>query len=66
MSGLAEVCEDAARLATGVLGWTPEAFWQATPQDLRLAIEGRLGRSAAGGLGRAELGALMARFPDET
>jgi len=59
---------DAARIATGVLGWTPEMFWQATPQELRLAIEGRLGRSAAAeiGLGRAELGALMTRFPDET
>lgn len=65
MSGLAELCEDAARLATGVLGWTPEQFWRATPQDLRLAVEGRLGRNAASDFGRAELTALMAEFPDE-
>lgn len=64
MSGLAELCEDAARLATGVLGWTPEQFWRATPQDLRLAVEGRLGRSAVSDFGRADLAALMARFPD--
>ena len=49
----------------GLLGWTPEAFWRATPQDLRLALEGRLGRTATPGFGQAELAQLMARFPDE-
>lgn len=65
MNDLAALCEAAARIATGVLGWPPEQFWQATPQDLRLAIEGRLGLGAASDFGRAELAALMARFPDE-
>ena len=66
--GFAEICEDAARLATGLLGWPPDVFWRATPQDLRLALEGRLGRvrAARAGLGKAELAALMARFPDKT
>ena len=65
MRGISETCADAARIATGLLGWTPEDFWQATPQDLRLAIEGRLGRGETVGFGQAELAALMARFPDE-
>lgn len=62
--GFAEMCAAAARVAMGLLGWPPDAFWQATPQDLRLALEGRLGRASAHGLGRAELEQLMARFPD--
>lgn len=64
MSALAAMCEDAARVATGVLGWSPEQFWRSTPQDLRLAVEGRLGRGAASDFGREDLAALMARFPD--
>ena len=62
----ADICGDAARVATGLLGWTPETFWRATPQDLRLALEGRLGRSGEAEFGRADLARLMARFPDET
>lgn len=64
MSDLTAMCGMAARIATGVLGWPPEQFWRATPQELRLAIEGRLGRGAAADFGRADLAALMARFPD--
>ena len=65
MSDLTALCETAARVATGLLGWTPEQFWQATPQELRQAVEGRLGRGAAAAFGRADLAALMARLPDE-
>lgn len=64
MKGVADICAEAARVATGLLGWSPEEFWRATPQDLRLAVEGRLGRSETAGFGQAELAALMARFPD--
>lgn len=62
----ADTCADAARLAMGLLGWPPETFWRATPQDLRLALEGRLGRSGEAEFGRADLARLMVRFPDET
>ncbi|MEM8827355.1 MAG: phage tail assembly chaperone [Pseudomonadota bacterium] len=37
------------RLATGRLGWSPDAFWAATPADLVLALEGLSG----GGTGEA-------------
>ncbi|MGK2284713.1 phage tail assembly chaperone [Pedomonas sp. V897] len=64
----ADICAEAARVATGLLGWPPQVFWQATPQDLWLALEGRLGHGGGGGaaFGRADLARLMARFPDET
>ncbi|WP_439816227.1 phage tail assembly chaperone [Zavarzinia sp. CC-PAN008] len=39
---------DWRRLALGLLGWTPEAFWQATPDDLVAALEGLRGRFASG------------------
>lgn len=28
------------RFALGMLGWTPETFWNSTPPELRLAFEG--------------------------
>lgn len=56
---------EAARIALGILQWPPETFWAATPQELRLALEGRFGWIAeAAPLGRAELATLRRRFPD--
>lgn len=53
----------AARIATGVLGWTPDAFWGATVLELRLAMEGRAGRlETAAGI--EELRRMMEEFPD--
>ena len=48
------------RLAFTRWGLAPAAFWSMTPRELAAA----LGRSAAPGLARADLGALMRRFPD--
>lgn len=64
-SGSGGIWAEAARVGLGVLQWPPDVFWRATPAELRLALEGRFGRSgAAAPLDRAELGALARRFPD--
>lgn len=59
--------DSAARLAglAGVLlGWSPEAFWRATPAELRAVLEAMRGPEEAP-VGRDELAGLMARFPDQ-
>lgn len=50
----------------GVLRLAPHAFWRATPREIAAAADG-LTRRRAGPtpLARAELAALIARFPDE-
>jgi uncharacterized phage protein (TIGR02216 family) len=55
----ARLCNAAATL----LGWTPGEFWEATPAELKLALE-----SPAGGEGpdTATIEALKRRFPDES
>jgi uncharacterized phage protein (TIGR02216 family) len=53
----------AARVATGVLGWSPDAFWGATPAELRLALEGRVGAVDDRGL-TATIARMMEEFPD--
>jgi len=62
----AEFAAAAARLA-GVagllLGWSPDAFWRATPAELRSALEALAGPGTAA-IGRDEMAALMERFPD--
>ncbi len=40
-----DVARSAAMVATGLLGWTPEVFWRATPSELQLALNGRFGES---------------------
>jgi uncharacterized phage protein (TIGR02216 family) len=57
--------EAVLRLALGGLGWTPEAFWRATPRELAAALEGRFGRAVAPA-GRSSLERLMAAYPDTT
>jgi hypothetical protein len=47
----------AARVAAALLGWRPDEFWAATPEDLRTA----LGLDAAGGEAPATA-ALLARM----
>ncbi|WP_448582472.1 phage tail assembly chaperone [Thermaurantiacus sp.] len=63
MTPYAELARLAARVATGVLGWSPDQFWNATPAELRLALEGRLG-SAPTAITEADLERLMREFPD--
>lgn len=56
----------AGRAATGVLGWSPDAFWTATPVELAIALEGRLGIASDAGhpVGAADLRRLMQEMPD--
>nr|WP_310523987.1 phage tail assembly chaperone [Polymorphobacter sp.] len=54
----------AVRVAAALLGWRPDEFWAATPEDLRNA----LGLDDAGEAGPADgamLGRLMEAFPDD-
>ncbi len=47
----------------GRLALAPDAFWRMTPRELARAMEAVLGPTRAP-LGRPDLAALMARFPD--
>ena len=61
-AGFARSC---AAVATGALGWPAGAFWDATWAELRVALEGRLGkRVTVAPLGAAELRALKEQMPD--
>lgn len=54
------------RLGLGALRLPPEVFWQMTPSEFRLALEGA-GLLPIGSdlpMDRTRLRALMARFPD--
>ncbi|RMF08903.1 MAG: phage tail assembly chaperone [Alphaproteobacteria bacterium] len=61
-----EIWRRYARMAMGVLGWTPDTFWRATPTELMLAVEGLSGGAPPppAPLSREEFEALRARFPD--
>jgi uncharacterized phage protein (TIGR02216 family) len=49
----------------GLLGLAPVVFWAMTPKELEAAIRGRLGPAVFDSpLSRADLGALIERFPD--
>ncbi len=48
----------------GALGLAPAAFWAMTPKELAAAIRGRFGGVPATPLSRADLAAMMGRFPD--
>ena len=67
MAGFADSVLIAARVATGVLGWSPERFWGATPAELLTAIEGRFGDVAGCvvvPLASGDLRRMQERFPD--
>lgn len=49
------------RLGIGRLRLTPETFWAMSPREFAAALEGA---GVAAPVGRAQLGQLMARFPD--
>lgn len=56
--------DDAMRLAFGVLRWSPDQVWRATPRELVAAWEGLGGgRRPEPALG-ADLRRMMAAFPD--
>jgi uncharacterized phage protein (TIGR02216 family) len=50
-------------LALGVLRWSPDVFWRATPREFAAALEGLLGKRAQPA-GRDDLARLMSAFPD--
>jgi uncharacterized phage protein (TIGR02216 family) len=50
--------------ALGVLRWSPETFWRATPRELAAALEGRGGRRPLAPPTLHDLARLMRVFPD--
>lgn len=48
----------------GRLRLPPPVFWAMTPRELEAALKGAFGVSHAQPMTRAELGALMAAYPD--
>ncbi len=52
------------RLGLGVLRLPPEAFWAMTPRELAAAASA-FGAAPPSPMGRADLDALRARFPDD-
>jgi uncharacterized phage protein (TIGR02216 family) len=63
MNGTPFPWERALAIGLGVLRLPPEQFWRMTPRELAAALRGLYGEPAAP-LSRAELDALVARFPD--
>jgi uncharacterized phage protein (TIGR02216 family) len=49
--------------ALGVLRWSPEEFWRATPRELAAAVAGLRGTPAEAP-SAGDLAALMQAFPD--
>ncbi|MEQ8825479.1 MAG: phage tail assembly chaperone [Filomicrobium sp.] len=50
----------------GILGLSPDVFWQTTPKELAAALRAKLGDQGSGGVpARNDLMRLMQRFPDE-
>ena len=56
--------DEALSLALGVLRWSPDAFWRATPRELMAAVDGLRGRRPFEPAGRGDLDRLMMAFPD--
>ncbi len=52
--------DEAMGFCFGVLRWSPDTFWRATPRELAAA----LGPTGAEPAGRADLARLMTLFPD--
>ena len=53
----------AARVAAALLGWHPDEFWSATPEDLRTALGLDVGDDAPAD--DAVLRRLMEAYPDD-
>jgi Phage tail assembly chaperone protein, TAC len=64
-----EIARRHAGVATGLLGWAPDIFWAATPQDWHLAWRSWAqahGLAAdASAASSSTLADLLSRFPDE-
>jgi len=65
MSGFAEAAVRLAGSAGAVLGWSPDAFWRATPAELAAVVgAARGGDAAATPPDAATLAAMREAFPD--
>lgn len=56
--------EDAMAFCLGVLRWSPDAFWHATPREVAAALAGLAPTGAAEPMRRCELERLTLAFPD--
>lgn len=66
MSGrFGEAAAELAGLAGAVLGWTPDAFWRATPAELHAVLRALAGPAAEPAT-VSDIQRLRAMFPDET
>lgn len=61
----ADVAKAAGALATGLLGWSPDAFWRATPAEMQLALTGSLGADERAALGAGDLARLRKELRDD-
>jgi uncharacterized phage protein (TIGR02216 family) len=52
-------------LGLGVLRWSPDAFWRATPRELMAAFDGLRGGRGPEPAVHGDLRRMMAAFPDE-
>jgi uncharacterized phage protein (TIGR02216 family) len=60
----AEVARRLAGLSAALIGWTPDTFWTATPEELATVIAALQPQGAAAADG-AVLARLREAFPDE-
>jgi len=54
-------------IACGILGWTPRAFWTATPYEVLAAFDGwkeAKGQRVSQPINRSRLEEMMAQYPD--
>ena len=59
-----EAARRLAGLAGALLGWRPDDFWNATPDELAAVLEAIAGGNGGEGMDRAELEQLERMFPD--
>ncbi len=60
----AGAAERLAPFAARYLGWRPDEFWQATPQEIALSLKDPDAAGAPGGITRADLESLLERESD--
>lgn len=53
-----------AGMAGWLLGWRPDEFWRATPDELAGVLRAASGGDQATGVAPAELARMMAQMPD--
>lgn len=65
MSGLfSAAARRLAGVAGALLGWRPDEFWNATPDELAAVLEAMSGGGEGGSITRADVAQLERMFPD--